>query len=148
MTAKNSIEYTRLDSYSEIPDVLIQSPATNSAYLVPADELARFEVAATDWQKMSLNTVTFTLPEAGLIEKVPPFKQANDEFPDVLIQWHSARKSFLILADQLAKYEVPVGRERGEGYDVSFIIPRGTELIELLPSLQGSMLQSGESHGG
>ena len=54
MTASASIEYTRQESYSETPGTLIRSPAAEAACLLLADDVA-------------------------MIEKVPPFKQANDE---------------------------------------------------------------------
>lgn len=54
MTASASIEYTRQESYSEIPGALIRSPAAEGACLLPADDVV-------------------------MIENVPPFKQANDE---------------------------------------------------------------------
>lgn len=139
-----TVAYSRFTTYTTLPNILIQDPVEEIAFLLTADQLGRFETNAGTWSQMGLNTVTFTIPEEGLVEEVPPFARASSDRPDVLIQWKTAEKSYFLPYSKLSEFATPLGRSKGQGYDVSFALPRGTELIDELPALRRAILQSGE----
>lgn len=146
MSDSESITSTKESTVlTALPDVLIQDPNRGRIFFVIADELKKYANDKSSWASIGSNTVTFVIPDENYFEEVPPFSQSSTEAPDVLIQWAAGQTSFLLTYEQLGNYEVPENFEKGEGhYGISFIIPRGTELIEELPPLMAAMLQSGE----
>lgn len=124
-------------------DVLVQDPSNACAYLLPPGELQQFEVGPKTWSRVTPATVTFVIPNGSLVDEVPPFVQAPDGRPSVLIQYPSGQRAYFLDFDQLQRYRIEQPNEKS-GYGISFVIPRGTELVEELPGLMVAILQIGE----
>ena len=142
----NQIEQktTLADELVALPDVLIQDPYNDRAFMLRASDLGKYTNTAHSWSSIGPNTVTFVIPDEDGLEEIPPFSQSATESPDVLIQWPKGRMSFHIEYRELENYEIPLEDSKAAGYGISFVIPRGTELIDSLPALRAAILQSGE----
>jgi len=132
-------------AFTEMPDVLIQDPIRHRWFLVPGSKFESFRTSPNTWQDLGPNTVTFVIPDDEVVGEIPPFVQATDALPDVLVHWPRGNKSYLISYKDLQGFEVAAGAEKDVSYGISFLIPRGTELIDELPPLRAALLQSGES---
>jgi len=130
--------------FTQLPDVLVQDPARDCCYLIPAAELARFETGPETWAGVDGGTVTFVIPGGDTIEEMPPFRQVADLEPSVLIQHRAGEKSYHLDFTALQAYRIN-GPGVGLNYGISFVIPQSTELFEELPSLRASLLQTQES---
>ena len=133
-------------AFEQLPDVLIQDPANACAYLISADDLEAYKATPETWDHMGPDTVTFVIPDSDFVEELPPFVQTSDANPAVLIQYPRGNRAYLLTFDQLQAYRIPQPKTHDDAkYGISFIIPRGTELIEELPPLRRSLLQNQEN---
>lgn len=144
MTLTNEAKSTA-KVFETVPDILVQDPVRDRWFLVPGTGLSKYETSVSSWDAIGPNTVTFVIPDESVFSEVPPFTQGTDDLPSVLIQWPKGKASFLMDYDDLTKFEVEERRTAKLNYGISFIIPRGTELIDELPTLRAALLQSGEN---
>lgn len=126
------------------PDILIQDPANQCAYLIPGDVVYDYRVMPEDLIRIGAGAITFVIPEDNYFEEVPPYRSNPEVGVAVLIQYPAGEVSFYLTLDQLQIFKVEQPTEH-EGYGISFVMPTGMELIEELPPLMRAMLQSGES---
>ena len=142
-----AVQYDKLNEFrrefTELPNVLLQDPARGCSYFVDASELKKYEASIDTWAKVDDSTVTFVIPDNELIDEVPPFLRNPELHPSVLIRYAKKQTSYFLSFDDLQKFKAPLPQVTGDGAWVSFIIPRGTELIEELPSMRRALLQSG-----
>ena len=129
---------------SDINRVLIQDPRADRAYLLSLSDISRYEMSPDNLTSIDEGVVIFSIPTDILIETTPPFNATGAERPTILIQHEAAGKSYLLPYDALQSYVIDQPTEPG-GYDVSFIIPRGNELLDKLQPLPLALLQSGEA---
>jgi len=137
---KKADEYRRV--FSSLPNVLIQDPARACAYYVMASNLTGHEVSPETWAKVNDGTVTFVIPNGELIDEVPPYLRNPELQPSVLIRFGQGQSSYFLTFDELQAYRLPQPECAPSEEQISFIIPRGTELIEELPALRRALLQS------
>lgn len=137
---KKAEEYRRV--FSTLPNVLIQDPARACAYYMPAPSLAKHEVTPETWAKVNEGTVTFVIPNGELIDEVPPYLRNPELQPSVLIRFGQGQSSYFLTFDELQAYRLPQLECAASDNQISFIVPRGTELIEELPALRKALLQS------
>lgn len=126
-----------------LPNIIIQDSIKNCAYILPANIMETYQVTVDTWSKIGSDTVTFVIPGGDYIEEIPPFSQVNTEKPSVLIQFPSNDTAFFLTFGDLEKYKTSIPEKQPEN-SLSFILPRGTELIEELPDLSISLLQTQE----
>lgn len=131
-------------SFDQLPDILIQDPLHECAYLLPASDMNAYQTGPETWTQLDTGTVTFVIPDKDFVEEVPPFNQSLDQTPQVLIQYPQGHVSYYLTFEQLQRYRTEQPTQKGVGYGISFILPRGVELIEELPALRRSSLQSQE----
>ena len=129
---------------SDIDTVLIQDPRAGRAYLLSLSDISRYEMSPDNLTSIDEGVVIFSIPTDILVETTPPFNATGAERPAILIQHEAAGKSYLLQYDALQSYAIDQPTDPG-GYDVSFIIPRGNELLDKLQPLPLALLQSGEA---
>lgn len=129
---------------TQLPDVLVQDPASDCCYLITAAELARFGTDPDTWAGIDGGTVTLVIPGGDAIEDIPPFRQVADLEPSVLIQHRAGKRSYYLDFAALQAYRIS-GPGAELAYGISFVIPRSTELFEELPALRASVLQTQEA---
>lgn len=128
------------------PVVLIQDVLNQRSYLLDGSDLEKHLLTKEMLSEIGNETVTYVIPEeTSFMDFMPPFMQVPSANPSVIIQHHSQEKSYFISSQDLIKYLTPQPRTHGDGYDVSFILPHGTELIEELPEMMKGLLQTQES---
>lgn len=132
-----------LRTFPALPNVLIQDPARGHAYYLPAVELDAFEATVDTWSRLDDSTVTFVIPDADLIDEVPPSLRTPELNPSVLIRYVRGQKSYFLNNEDLQGFKVTQPTEPFDPESISFILPRGTELIEELPMMRRALLQSG-----
>lgn len=145
MTTKTNPNIEAAKAASEAPDILIQDPLNDCAYLIPAEKLTGHAVSEGTWTTITADTVTFVIPDADIVEMAPPVNRSPDQRPDVLIQHPAAEAAYFLTFSDLQKYLVDVQGPGTIQYGISFSIPYGFELIEELSPLRRSLLQAGES---
>ena len=137
---KKAEEYRRI--FDTLPNVLIQDPARNCAYNIQSSDLEKHEVTVETWSKVNDGTVTFLIPNGELIDEVPASLRNPELQPSVLIRFGQGRSAFFLTFEELQAYKQPQLEVAASEDQISFIIPRGTELIEELPALRKALLQS------
>ena len=105
--------------------------------------LGDFEATVATWGQLDDSTVTFVIPDGDLIDEVPPSLRTPELTPSVLIRYTRAEKSYFLTNDDLQRFRVVQPMDAFDPESISFILPRGTELIEELPLLRRALLQSG-----
>jgi hypothetical protein len=135
--------HEHLRSFPALPNVLVQDPARGCAYYIPAVDLGDFEATVATWGQLDDSTVTFVIPDGDLIDEVPPSLRTPELTPSVLIRYTRAEKSYFLTNDDLQRFRVVQPMDAFDPESISFILPRGTELIEELPLLRRALLQSG-----
>ncbi len=92
---------------------------------------------------MDDSTVSFVIPDGEVIDEVPSFLRTPEIEPSVLIRYSRSQSSYFLTFEDLQKFSVTQPTETLNTADsISFVIPRGTELIEELPTLRRALLQS------
>ncbi|MGH3320242.1 MAG: hypothetical protein ACRDN9_08690 [Streptosporangiaceae bacterium] len=129
--------------FDTLPNILVQDPARECAYYIPANELTNFEATAETWSQLDDSTVTLVIPDGELIDEVPPSLRTPELLPSVLIRYNRGKKAFFLTHEQLRQFKIEQPTEPFDPDSISFIVPRGTELIEELPLLRRALLQSG-----
>jgi len=137
---KKAEEYRRV--FVEVPNVLIQDPARRCAYYIEASELQKHEVTAETWAKLDDSTVTFVIPNGDLMDEIPSYLRNPELNPSVLIRFGQGQSAFYLGFEELQAYQIAQPEASFDDEQISFIIPRGTELIEELPALRRALLQS------
>lgn len=132
------------NNISKTPTILIQDPRNSRCYLLDAVDLNSYLLTKEKLMSLNAETITFVVPEDNLLDLTPPFSKNFTNTPSIIIQHHSQEKSYFIPTEELVKYLVQQPESLQDGYDVSFILPHGTELIEELPEMMKGLLQSGE----
>ncbi len=135
--------HEHLRSFPVLPNVLVQDPARGAAYYIPAVELDDYEATIDTWARLDDSTVTFVIPDGDLIDEVPPSLRIPELMPSVLIRYTRAQKSYFLTHEDLQRFRVAQPKEAFDAESISFIVPRGTELIEELPLMRRALLQSG-----
>jgi len=131
-------------TFRNLPDVLIQDPVRDCAYLVPAEAMSEHVLDARRLQRIAPDTVTFSIPDGDILESVPPFLRSgsSDAPSSILIQYRHGATAYLLEWDALQQYRIEQPTEHPVGA-ISFILPVALEMIEQL-SLRGMAdLQSG-----
>ncbi|MGH3938741.1 MAG: hypothetical protein ACRDTG_08900 [Pseudonocardiaceae bacterium] len=147
MTTSDATYYDKLNehrrSFDTLPNVLIQDPARKRAYFIKAEELTGFRTTPATWARLNDATVSFVIPDGEVIDEVPSFLRTPEAEPSVLIRYSHSRSSYFLTFEDLQRFAVTQPTESLDTADsISFIIPRGTELIEELPALRRALLQS------
>ncbi|MCL2581276.1 MAG: hypothetical protein FWE35_02350 [Streptosporangiales bacterium] len=145
MTAETS--YDKLNehrrAFDVLPNVLIQDPARSCAYFIKSEELTEYRSTPATWSRLDDSTVSFVIPDGEVIDEVPSFLRNPEIDPSVLIRYSRGQASYFLRFEDLQKFEVSQPTESLDTTDsISFIVPRGTELIEELPTLRRALLQS------
>lgn len=145
MTAETS--YDKLNehrrTFDTLPNVLIQDPARSRAYFIRAEELAEYSTTPATWARLDDSTVSFVIPDGEVIDEVPSFLRNPEINPSVLIRYSRGQASYFLTFEDLQKFEVSQPADSLNTADsISFSVPRGTELIEELPTLRRALLQS------
>jgi hypothetical protein len=135
--------HEHLRSFPVLPNVLVQDPARGCAYYIPAVQLADFESTVATWNRLDDTTVTFVIPDSDLIDEVPPSLRAPELNPSILIRYMRGQKAYFLTHEDLQRFRVSQPTEPFDPESISFIMPRGTELIEELPLMRRALLQSG-----
>jgi hypothetical protein len=145
MAARSIAKETVLKkSFSALPDILIQDPVHECAYHIPSDSLRKYRTGPDVWERLTPETVTFVVPGESDIEEIPPFSASPDNQPSVLIQFPADESSYLLSWTELQEFQIAQPTEYWDGFDgLSFVLPRGMELIEQLPAMRRALLQSG-----
>lgn len=129
--------------FNELPHVLIQDPARACAYYISAKDLVHYRSTATTWSQVDDTTVSLAIPDGEVIDEVPSFLRNPEMHPSVLVRYSREQSSFFLTFEDLQRFKVDQPSEALDTADsISFIIPRGTELIEELPTLRRALLQS------
>jgi len=129
--------------FDTLPNVLIQDPARERAYFIKAEDLAEFHTTPATWASLNDSTVSFVIPDGEIIDEVPSFLRTPEVEPSVLIRYQRGQSSFFLTFADLQKFSVTQPTESLDTADsISFVVPRGTELIEELPMLRRALLQS------
>jgi len=129
------------------PNLLIQDPLRNCSYLIPSEELQIRTTTAKTLQDVSNSTITFVIPDENFIEEIPFSQSTSIESPKILIQNPRIEESYLFEFDELVKFKTENKMNYGEGYDISFIIPNGSDELSEIPVLMRDLLQSGTRVG-
>ena len=132
-------EYRR--SFEVLPNVLIQDPARRCAYYIKADQLEAFRATTATWSSLDDRTVQFVIPGDDLVDEVPPFLRAPDVEPSVLIRYARGKAAYFLRFEDLQAFRIAQPTRSFDPDCISFIIPRGLEMIEELPSLRRALLQ-------
>lgn len=129
--------------FDTLPNVLIQDPVRGRAYFVKAEELAEFRTTPATWAQLNDTTVSFVIPDGEVIDEVPSFLRTPEAEPSVLIRYSRSQSSYFLTFEDLQRFAVTQPTESLNTADsISFIVPRGTELVEELPALRRALLQS------
>lgn len=139
--------YDKLEEHRRIfdtlPNVLIQDPARGRVYFIKAEELAGFRTTPATWARLNDTTVSFVIPDGEMIDEVPSFLRVPEVEPSVLIRHSRSRSSYFLTFEDLQRFTVSQPTDSINTTDsISFIVPRGTELIEELPTLRRALLQT------
>lgn len=126
-----------------LPNVLVQDPARGCAYWLTASDLEQYVASADTWASLNDSTVTFVIPDGDLVDEVPPSLRTPELKPSVLIRYVRGEKAYFLTHEQLQQFRVEQPSEPFDPGSISFILPRGTELIEELPLMRRALLQSG-----
>ena len=137
---KKAEEFRRV--FDEVPNVLVQDPARGCAYRIAAERLPSHEVTPETWARVDDSTVTFVIPNGDLVDEVPAYLRNPELRPTVLIRFGQGQAAFFLSFEDLQAYRIPQPEVSVDDNQISFIIPRGTELIEELPALRRALLQS------
>ena len=137
---KSAEDFRRI--FTEIPSVLIQDPARECAYSITASQLQEHEVKPETWARLDDSTVTFVIPNGDLVDEIPAYLRNPELDPSVLVRFGQGKNAFFLSFDELQQYKIAQPDSSFDDEQVSFIIPRGTELIEELPALRRALLQS------
>jgi hypothetical protein len=145
MAARSVVKETVFKkTFATLPEILIQDPIHECSYHIPAARLSEYRTGPDAWTQLTPETVTFVIPGTEAIEEVPPFVASADNEPSVLIQFPTDQSSYLLSWDELQQFQIDQPTEYWDGFEgVSFVMPRGMELIEQLPALRRAALQSG-----
>lgn len=127
--------------FERLPDVLVQDAARQCAYLIPAAEMEQYRAGPDVWARLDDSTVTFVIPDGESIDEIPSFLRNPELDPSVLIRYSRGKAAYFLTFDQLNRYHTsqPTTPDSGR---ISFILPRGTELIDELPSLRRALMQT------
>jgi hypothetical protein len=146
MQRTSSAAYDKLNEhrrrFESLPTVLIQDPARVCAYCIGPDRLAAFATTPATWARLDDSTVTFVIPDGDVIDEVPSFLRVPELRPSVLIRYARGRVSFFLSNEELQSFRIEQPQASLGDDTISFIIPKGTELIEELPALRRALLQS------
>jgi hypothetical protein len=145
MTAQ--ADYDKLNehrrTFEAVPNVLIQDPARECAYYLTPENLLKHRSTVETWARVNDTTVSLVIPDGEVIDEVPSFLRNPELQPSVLIRYLREQSSFFLTFEELQQYKVDQPTESLNTSDsISFVIPRGTELIEELPTLRRALLQS------
>lgn len=129
--------------FERLPDVLIQDPPRDCSYFIESNDLAAFRSTPETWACVNDTTVSFVIPDGEVIDEVPSFLRNPELKPSVLIRYSRAQSSYFLTFEDLQRFKVIQTNEPLNTDDsISFVIPRGTELIEEIPALRRALLQS------
>lgn len=128
--------------FDTLPSVLIHDPARETAYYLPADTIQDFQVTPETWARLDDTTVTFVIPDGELVDEVPSFLRAPELKPSVLVRYSRGRSAYFLSFEDLQRHAVQEPPALDVATSISFVIPRGTELVEELPALRRALLQS------
>ena len=140
LVVEKSLEFGRV--FDRLPNVLVQDPARQCAYYIKADQLQAFKATAQTWTQVNDSTVTFVIPGDELVDEVPPFLRVPELSPSVLIRYSAGKAAYFLTFEDLQAFKIPQPQESFDPDSISFIVPRGTEMIEELPTLRRALLQS------
>jgi hypothetical protein len=116
------------------PSIVIQGPVRNRVYRIGPAELARFRTSVWTWSRLDDSTVTFVIPEESqVVEVVPPFLRDSTLLPSMLIRDCRRKVSYFLTFADIQEFETD-SLDTGVRNTVEFVITRGTELIDELPS--------------
>lgn len=132
-----------MQSYRELPSVLIQDPLSECAYLIGADRLREHKMSPEKLVYVDDGVITFSIPEDEFIEPTPPFNATRTSTPAVIVQFEAGQTAYFLTYNDLQEYRVDQPSEYG-GYGISFVIPVANEFLEKLSPVQYASLQSGE----
>lgn len=143
----SDVTYDKLNehrrTFDTLPNVLIQDPARGRAYYLRGEDLAEFRTTPETWAQLNDTTVSFVIPDGEVIDEVPSFLRTPEINPSALIRYSRGQSSYFLTFEDLQRFSVEQPTESLDTADsISFIVPRGTELIEELPSLRRALLQS------
>lgn len=142
----SDVTYDKLNEHRRIfdtlPNVLIQDPARETAYYIRAEDLTEFQSTPETWARLDDTTVTFAIPDGDIIDEVPSFLRAPELEPSVLIRYSRGKSAYFLTFEDLQKFSVEQPESLDVADSISFVVPRGTELIEELPTLRRALLQS------
>jgi len=141
------VGYDKLNEHRRIfetlPNVLIQDPARERAYFITTENLVKFRSTAETWSRVNDTTVSLVIPDGEVIDEVPSFLRNPELKPSVLIRYSREQSSFFLTFEDLQQFVCEQPTESLNTSDsISFAIPRGTELIEELPTLRRALLQA------
>ncbi|NBW41987.1 hypothetical protein EBR25_13450 [bacterium] len=128
--------------FHTLPNVLVQDPQRGCAYYMKADELAPYEASADTLARMDDGTVTFVIPDGEIFDEVPPYLRNPEVEPSVLIKYSHGRTSYFMELNDLEQFKIEQPASYFDDESISFIMPRGTELVEELPEMRRALLQS------
>jgi hypothetical protein len=128
--------------FDALPNVLIHDPARAIAYYLPSEELGGFEATPDTWAKLDDTTVAFVIPDGEIVDEVPSFLRAPELRPSVLIRYSRGQSAYFLSFEDLQRYTIEDPPPLDTATSISFVIPKGTELIEELPALRRALLQS------
>ncbi len=131
-----------LRTFDTLPNVLVQDPVRHCAYYMQAADLAGFVANPDTWAQLDDTTVTFTIPDGEIIDEVPPALRTPELQPSVLIRYSRGKAAFFLTFEDLQQFRVDQPTEAFDPGSISFIVPRGTELVEELPLIRRALLQS------
>jgi hypothetical protein len=137
---KSAEDFRRV--FTDVPCVLIQDPARNCAYYIRPVDLQKHEVTPETWARLDDSTVTFVIPNGDLVDEIPAYLRNPELDPSVLVRFGQGKNAFFLSFEELQTYKIEQPTTSFDDEQISFIIPRGTELIEELPALRRALLQS------
>ncbi len=102
-----------------------------------------FRTTPATWSLLNDSTVTFVIPDGEVIDEVPSFLRTPEVEPSVLIRYSRSQSSYFLTFEDLQRFVATQPTENLNTFDsISFVFPRGTELVEELPALRRALLQS------
>lgn len=135
---------TEPKTFDTPPDVLIQDPRRDCAYLISSDAFPKHLADSDVWGRLDAGTVTFVIPGGDVVEEIPPFAQASDMPLSVLVQDPGSNAAYFFSEEDLDAFRVDQPSEYPEGFEgISFLVPDGTELIDEIPTMRRARLQCG-----
>lgn len=125
-----------------LPNVLVQDPQRECAYYIKAEYLSAYETDKETWPRLNDGTVTFVIPNGEIVDEVPPYLRNPEAETSVLLKYFHGKTSYFMSLSDLEKFCIEQPKTYFDDKSISFILPRGTELVEEIPGLRRALLQS------